>query len=567
MKTFFSQLFKRADIETEEDKVANSLSEVEFEKKLLESQTKLLSAATGTQNTVEGLVEQLKKKLTTATKSIKFVSEALSDALIVTDKEGNILSLNEAAISMFKIPKNKALKMNVAELMPERYAHRHKMLMLKYHDEQESSLKHLRSINAVRSDGEEFPIEITVNSIMVDSEVHFIALIRDQTERKMFEQRIMNANDRLKYIYNNTPALMFSIDKNLIIVEVSDYFLKHLGYTRSELIGCNIYYLFSVDTREKLKRERISTLINKGSTEPAEYKIYKKNGDLINVIISSVAEYNEDGSFDRSLSVMLDVTHTRKIEKDNTYKQSLINAFISDERIFVIQMDPNYIIKFINVGASNVFEDDPDNLIGRSIYDFIDDIGKPRLTEEFEYIIEHGIGAVIFPLLIGDRVKFIDCYIKAIELPDGKHLELLGIGKDKSEIYRREISINKSREKYRNVVDSLEEGLIIVQDGRVVFTNKAFATRLEFTIKELIGFKVDKLIKEPTILNKECNTGDELILYSDNGREVLTKIEYKMNVNIPEFKQIETYYYKGIEPEHAEYEPAIMCVVKFPKSS
>lgn len=52
---------------------------------------------------------------------------------------------------------------------------------------------------------------------------------------------------------------------------------------------------------------------------------------------------------------------------------------------------------------------------------------------------------------------------------------------------RAEESQRDSEEKYRNLVDNMEDGVFLVEDGILVFANRVLAGRLGYTIEEMIG--------------------------------------------------------------------------------
>src|SRR5690606_22697433 len=59
----------------------------------------------------------------------------------------------------------------------------------------------------------------------------------DVSERVALEQELKKREERYRALYNETPAMMHSIDASGRIVSVSDAWLERLGYSRDEVIG------------------------------------------------------------------------------------------------------------------------------------------------------------------------------------------------------------------------------------------------------------------------------------------------------------------------------------------
>jgi PAS domain S-box-containing protein len=73
----------------------------------------------------------------------------------------------------------------------------------------------------------------------------------------------------------------------------------------------------------------------------------------------------------------------------------------------------------------------------------------------------------------------------AMSLMIGGKPHLISITRDITERYRAEKALKESEEKYRLVVDNANEGIILTQGGKVVFTNGRAITRSGYSVDEL----------------------------------------------------------------------------------
>lgn len=110
------------------------------------------------------------------------VIEALPDALIVTDAVGKIVLFNEKAEFMFGYHRSEVIGHTVEKLMPERARARHAHDREMYNRFDISQRARTMGVGAnlqgIRSDGHEFPADITLARMVVPKGIFNLALIR-----------------------------------------------------------------------------------------------------------------------------------------------------------------------------------------------------------------------------------------------------------------------------------------------------------------------------------------------------------------------------------------------------
>ena len=147
-------------------------------------------------------VDRKTQSLVVANKSLqdseernRSIVEGALDAIISVDKRGNITEFNSAAIRMFGYDSNQAIDKKVSTLIvPERYRERHENAFQHYLKTGEGSwLGKTVKIEAIRSDGTEFPVELSLSSIGTTRGEICTATIRDITERLQLENQLRQA--------------------------------------------------------------------------------------------------------------------------------------------------------------------------------------------------------------------------------------------------------------------------------------------------------------------------------------------------------------------------------------
>ena len=121
------------------------------------------------------------------------------DAVVTIDREGSVITFNEAAKQTFGYTAEEAIGRDIAELIiPPSLRERHYAAIERHLATGEATILGRRvELMGMRSDGSEFPIELTVTAVPIAGAPLFTAYLRDITERNQAREELLASRSRI----------------------------------------------------------------------------------------------------------------------------------------------------------------------------------------------------------------------------------------------------------------------------------------------------------------------------------------------------------------------------------
>lgn len=236
--------------------------------------------------------------------------DAAPDGLVVVNQEGRIVLVNLQTEKLFGYTRAELLSQSIEVLIPERLRGKHR-----FHRAGFMSSPVLRPMGAglelfgLRRDGTEFPVEISLSPIETDSGPLICSAIRDITDRKRAQQRILALLD-------SAPDAMVVVGAEGRIVLVNSQTEKLFGYERTELLGQPVEVLvperYWVEHRKHRAKYAEHAQVRPMGMGLELYGI-RKDGMEFPVEISLSPQETEDGIL--VSTTIRDVTHRKRVEE------------------------------------------------------------------------------------------------------------------------------------------------------------------------------------------------------------------------------------------------------------
>jgi diguanylate cyclase (GGDEF)-like protein/PAS domain S-box-containing protein len=184
------------------------------------------------------------------------VMEALPDALVISDRDGLIIAANPAAEEMFGYARGELDGQPVEVLVPERFRERHPERRAEYYERINQRRLGLRAdVCAVRRDGSEFPVDLTLNVLRTSDGFVVLSGVHDLSERLGLSQALRASEERYRNIFERNSAVKIIVDPGTgAIVDANSAACAFYGYTHAELTSMTVFDL-NTTPRERVLEE------------------------------------------------------------------------------------------------------------------------------------------------------------------------------------------------------------------------------------------------------------------------------------------------------------------------
>ncbi|MBI5236832.1 MAG: EAL domain-containing protein [Deltaproteobacteria bacterium] len=242
---------------------------------------------------------------------ISTLFETAADAIVLMDEAEKITGFNRAAEAMFGYPSAEVIGKEVEILMPERYRERHRQAIKRFLSTGSSDIRGVkREYEALRKDGTEFPISITMSPALIGGIYTFIGIIRDITERKKAEFEFK----KLAAVLEHSINIIFITDIKGNIEYVNPMFETVTGYSKDEAIGQNPRILASGEVPNEQYAELWNTILS-GKTWRGIYRNRKKDRGFYSCATVITPIMDEKGAVTNFLAVQEDITERMQVEE------------------------------------------------------------------------------------------------------------------------------------------------------------------------------------------------------------------------------------------------------------
>lgn len=255
---------------------------------------------------VQGIARDITERKRTEER-FRGLLESAPDAQVIVNREGEIVLVNRRAEQLFGYPREELLGMPVEILVPARFRDRHTGHRAAYVAGPRMRLMGAGlDLYALRKDGREVPVEISLSPLETAEGTVVIAAVRDVTDRKQTEETLRTAHEQLGKAHRELEAFAHTVAHDLKApLRGMEGFARALveDYA-ARLDATGRYYLAMMQTSARRLGQLVDDLLRYSRLERREMK---RERVVLRPLLERVCEQLQVEIRARGLTVRMDL--------------------------------------------------------------------------------------------------------------------------------------------------------------------------------------------------------------------------------------------------------------------
>ncbi len=452
-----------------------------------------------------------------------------NDAIFVSGPQaGRFIFVNDKACTLLGYNRQELLKLNFKDIettFPDNFSCQTPV------DELRQKGSHMLEGIAKQKNGATFPVEVNLSYVTLNTREYAVAVVRDITERKRSEAILRQSIEKYSAFYNETPIMLHSIDHTGTIVKVNNHWLNTLGYERNEVLGRKVTDFYTEASRKYAVEVVQPAFFQDGFCKNVEYQLVKKNGEVMDVLLSATGERDADGHVVLSHAVIENITERKRVEAALRNSEIMLRTIIETEPECVKLLDANANLLMMNrAGLEMLQVDSLDQVKGQCVCPMI----VPEYCDSFmdltKRIFNGESGTLVFKMTgVKGRQLWLETHAVPFRNEKNEIVALLGVTRDITERKMAEQAAEQAAKEWSAAMDVSEDIIYLLDVERhLIRANKAFYTITGKTPEISVGHHIaDILHPDKThTLCPVCHVQDEkldsvIIMEKDHPRNPL----------------------------------------------
>ncbi|MGD9131659.1 MAG: PAS domain S-box protein [Candidatus Bathyarchaeota archaeon] len=427
-------------------------------------------------------IRETEKALQKSEEKYRRLFENAPVVILTLDLKGNVTSVNKVA-EEYGFKKDEIVGKNMRKFVFKRY-----LPKLLKDFAQLSRGKTVKGKFEIETPNGKKTARYKSNPIIIDNKVVGIqSVLTDITERKTAEEKLLESEEKFRNLAEKSPNMIF-INKKGRVIYANKRCEEVMGYRRKEFYSpdFNFFTLIAPESVELLKSSYRRHLKGK-EILPYEYTIITKDGKKIEAILTSkLIIYEGEQAI---LGIITDITKRKKAEEALKESEERFRQIAENAEEWIWEVDANGLYTYASPVVEKVLGYTPEELVGRKhFYDLFHPEDRKNLKKAALRVFDekHSFSG-FFNQCVHKNGNTVCLSTSGVPILDdeGNLLGYRGSDKDITEQKLAEEALRESEEKYRELLNGMNDTAWVIDfDGKIVDVNAAATKVLGYSREE-----------------------------------------------------------------------------------
>jgi PAS domain S-box-containing protein len=436
--------------------------------------------------------KRIEEQLLNAAQQWRATFDGISDIVCLLDQEGKIIKCNKAMTDLLGKPFSEIINRTHLEILHGAPT------PIEECPVERLWKTHRRETDILLINDRWFSIAVDPLLEEAGRLIGAVHIMSDVTERKRAEEAIRGSEKRYKQVIENAVDIIYTTDANGNFTHANPAALTTTGYSLEELQRFNYLDLILPEHRDKVSKIYISQFRERQAATYVEFPFFNKSGDVLwfGQNASLVIEREKPVGFH---IIARDITERKRVEQALRESEDRYRALYdrSLDCVFVLDFDGKFVDA--NQAALALLGYDRTDISSVNLASLLDERDLSKALQDMNEMIQTGFQKEITEYGLKRKdggIVYVETQSSVI-YRDGKPHSIQGIARDITERKRAEEALRHSEERYRNIVESIQDGYFENDlAGNLTFVNDIICKHLGYTKEELIGFNYMKYASE-----------------------------------------------------------------------
>jgi two-component system, cell cycle sensor histidine kinase and response regulator CckA len=311
-----------------------------------------------------------------------------------------------------------------------------------------------------------------------------------------------------------------------------------LGYSKEELTGMDFQNVLTEENQQFVIDRYVKWVRKEENTPHFEFDFLRKDGEIRHMEIRNKEMRDSEGNMS-FVALMRDISERKLAEEALRQSEEKYRTILENIEDGYYEADIAGNFTFFNDSMCQIFGYPKEELMGMNNRQYTDKENAKRLFQAFNKVYrtgEPGRGFAYEIIRKDGTKRYIEASISLQKDSSGKPIGFRGVIRDITERKQAEEALRQSEEKYRAILENIEDGYYEVDlAGNMTFFNDSINRISGYSKEEAMGMNIRKYTDEETAkkviqaYNRVYRTGEPYRGYS---YEIIAKDETKRYIEV-----------------------------------